>query len=339
MRQVRIAFIGAGNVARALGRLLSEKRADLALEHGVEVLLCGMATRRFGFRVTPDRAVPGELLDSLEKLAGMPQAADVDQWVAAARPHVVFEMSSLNPQDGEPAISYVRAALRGGAHVVTANKGPVAYGYRELSALARESAREFLFEATCLAGAPFFSLFRETRPLCRLMEVRAIVNVTANLVLRAMEEGMTFEQGVKRTQEMGLAETDPSNDVDGWDAAVKISIVSQVLMGASVLPGDVRRTGIRGVTLAQMQDAAVDGEVIRLVAQATRRASGTVEASVAPLRLASADALTGAGHDGLIAECITDAMPPFTIAARNISPISTAYDVLADFVSVLRSGA
>jgi len=336
MRQVRIGFIGVGNVARALAQLLIEKRAALTEEYGVEAVLCGVGTRRWGFRtVTAGFGVEG-LLATPEKLADAPEAASLDVWLGQTGPEVIFEMSSLNPQDGEPALSYVRAALQAGAHVITANKGPVAYGYGELSALAREKGREFLFEATCIAGAPFFSLFRETRPLCRLTEVRAIVNVTANLVLTAMEEGMTFEDGVKKTQEMGLAETDPSNDVDGWDAAVKISIVSQVLMGGRLLPGEVERRGIRGVTRAEMRAAKERGEVIRLVARAVRRGNGTVEASVAPAKLKASDTLTGAGVDGLIAECITDTMPPFAVVARNITPVSTAYDVLADFVHILR---
>jgi homoserine dehydrogenase len=336
VRQVRIGFIGVGNVARALARLLAEKRSALAAEYGAEILLAGVATRRWGFRVTPPAFGIENLIASPEMPAAHPAAENVERWLKTARPDVVFEMSSLNPADGEPALSYLRAALQAGAHVVTANKGPVAYGYSALSALAAEKKRRFLFEATCLAGAPFFSLFRETRPLCRLTEVRAIVNVTANLVLRAMEEGMTFEEGVKKTQEMGLAETDPSNDVDGWDAAVKISIVAQVLMGRPVLPADVRRTGIRGVTRDEMRAAAARGEVIRLVARAARRADGGVEAAVAPVRLGAEDALRAAGHDGLIAECLTDTMPPTVIAARNISPVSTAYDVLADFVTTLR---
>ncbi len=339
MRQIRIGFIGVGNVARALGRLLTEKRADIVEQYGASVELCGVATRRFGFRILPGGSDLEGILNSREKLATVPTAEKVEHWLERARPDVVFEMSSLNPLDGEPALSYVRAALQAGVHVVTANKGPVAYGYGELSALARERGREFLFEATCVAGAPFFSLFRETRPLCRLMEVRGIVNVTANLVLAAMEEGLTFEEGVRRTQEMGLAETDPSNDVDGWDAAVKISIVAQVLMGGRVLPGDVRRTGIRGVTREEMRAAKERGEVVRLVARAVRAADGRVEASVGLVRLAAGDTLLGAGADGLIAECLTDTMPPFAVMARGITPVSTAYDVLADFVTILRRGS
>jgi len=248
---------------------------------------------------------------------------------------VVFEMSSLEPLTGEPALSVLREALGAGVHVVAANKGPVVHGYGELSALAREKGVEFLFEATCLAGAPFFSLFRETRPGCRLVAFRGIVNVTANLILREMEEGKTFEEGVRRTQEMGLAETDPSNDVDGWDAAVKVAIVATVLMGQKTLPGEVRRRGIREVTREELESARAAGKRVRLIVRAWRE-EGRVVTSVGPEALEMSDPLVAAGADALIGECVTDTIPPFAVAASGITPTSTAYDVWADFVHIVR---
>jgi homoserine dehydrogenase len=231
----------------------------------------------------------------------------------------------------------IRAALEAGAHVVTANKGPVVHGYGELNALARRNRRQFLFEATCLAGVPFFSLFRDTRPGCRLVAFRGIVNVTANLILQEMECGRTFAEGVRRTQELRLAETDPSNDVDGWDAAAKIAIVATVLMGCPTLPQDVARRGIHDVTPQELQSARQAGKRIRLVARAWQE-QGRVRTSVAPEALAAEDPLVAAGADALIGECSTDTSPPFTIGASGITPRSTAYDVFADFVYTLRRG-
>jgi homoserine dehydrogenase len=152
-----------------------------------------------------------------------------------------------------------------------------------------------------------------------------------------MERGKSFDEGVRRTQELGLAETDPSNDVDGWDAAVKIAIVATVLMDFPTKPADVNRQGIRGVTPEKLREAAAAGQRIRLIARAIRR-GGQALTHVGPGALASDDPLVAAGADALIGECVTDTLPPFTIAASGITPISTAYDVFADLVHILRHG-
>jgi len=331
MRIVPVIFVGFGNVARALVALMRDKQTFLAQEYGIEVEVAGVWTLSLGCRVT--KGIGLEELTPV-RMSHAPAVASFPELLQVTGAQVLFEMSSLNPQTGEPALSVLRQALLAGAHVVTANKGPVVHGYSELSALSRRQNREFLFEATCLAGAPFFSLFRETRPGCCLVEFRGIVNVTANLILREMEQGKTFAEGVERTQDLGLAETDPSNDVDGWDAAVKIAIVASVLMGQPTTPADVRRRGIRDVTPADLAAARAAGRRVRLVVRAWQE-QGRVLTSVAPEALELSDPLVAAGADALIGECITDTIPPFTVAAAGITPTSTAYDVWADFVHIL----
>src|SRR5687767_1466720 len=174
-----------------------------------------------------------------------PAPKDVNEWLAAARCDVLFETTSLEPLTGEPAISYVRAGLAHGAHVVTANKGTIVHAYDELTRLARARGRRFMFEAT-VGEFPVFSLFRSSLPAARLRALSGVLNSTTSVILEEMGAGKTFDEGVRRAQELGVTETDPVHDVDGWDAAVKLCAVANVLMGAGLKLEEVEREGIRG---------------------------------------------------------------------------------------------
>src|SRR6185312_1367868 len=215
---------GFGNVGRALARLLIDQSTRLRDEYGIEWKLSGIASRRLGWLADPAGLDVAALLDGSMTVAPAYEVGDVAHWLSAARADVLFEMSSLNAATGQPAISYLRAALQHGAHAVTANKGPVVHGYRALRDLAASTGKSFRFESTVMDGAPIFSLFRSGLPLARLSGFRGILNSTTNVILERMEAG------IRHAQALGLAETDPIADVDGWDAAVKVAALTTVLM-------------------------------------------------------------------------------------------------------------
>ncbi len=181
-----------------------------------------------------------------------------------------MEATWLNPQTGQPATDYVRAALSAGRHVVTANKGPVAHAYRELAALAQEQHRGFFFESTVMDGAPVLSIAREGLLATTVYRLRGILNSTTNYILTSMEEGISFDEAVRGAQQIGVAEADPTTDLDGWDAAVKIVVLANVFMGADLRPADVDRMGITGLTGDDVRDALESGERIKLVCEAYR---------------------------------------------------------------------
>src|SRR5919107_504593 len=147
MKHYRLCFLGFGNVGRALARLFVSKTAELRDNYGIEWDITGVATRRMGWRASD------EAIDVAQLLAGNDQThaePDIDKWLARARPDVVFETTSLNPETGQPAIDYMRASLQAGAHVITANKAPIVYAYDELNDLALKQGRRFMFESTVL---------------------------------------------------------------------------------------------------------------------------------------------------------------------------------------------
>ena len=183
---------------------------------------------------------------------------------------VLFENSPVNHETGQPAIDHLRAALERGMHAITANKGPVVHAYRELTDLAQAKKRKFFFESTVMDGAPIFSLFRSALPAAQLISFRGILNSTTNLILGRMEDGESFEDAVKYCQQIGLAETDPSGDVDGWDAAIKVAALVTVLMDIPLKPQQVDRTGIRGITPEMIAEAKAEGKRWKLVCTAER---------------------------------------------------------------------
>jgi len=274
---IDIALLGFGNVARALARLLVRKTGTLQRDYGLTYRVTGIATRSRGCAIDPDgldleaalRLVEGgQSLESLHK--GAP-VADTLAFIAACPADLVMEATWLNPQTGQPATDYVRAALAAGRHVVTANKGPVAFAYRELMALARQQDRGFFFESTVMDGAPVLGMGREAFLATTIERVRGILNSTTNYILTRLEQGVAFADAVAEAQRIGVAEADPSNDLEGWDATVKIVVLANVLMGADLRPADVDRTGITGLTGADLKAALDAGERVKLLCDARGR--------------------------------------------------------------------
>ncbi|MEO6878977.1 MAG: homoserine dehydrogenase, partial [Gemmatimonadaceae bacterium] len=211
---VRIAFLGYGTVGRALYALLDRRRAALSRDYGIDFAVTGVARRRSGWRANAAGLDPeqpaGEIVDN------------VNQWLDRSAAEVVFEALPLDPVAGQPALDYLRAAIEHGAHVISANKGPVVHGYRLLTELAMARGVRYRFESAVMDGAPVFSLARACTPLAEVRSVRGIFTSTATVVLEAIESGQSFAEGIALAQRLGIAEADPSYDVDGWDSAMKL---------------------------------------------------------------------------------------------------------------------
>src|SRR6202035_344023 len=189
---------------------------------------------------------------------------DVRGWLRDAKADVLFEATSLSPRDGQPAIDHIRAALEMGAHAITANKGPIVHACEQLTSLAKAKGRRFLFESTVMDGVPIFGLFRDNLPAIELRGFHGILNSTTNVILGGMEEGLSFADSLAKAQHIGIAETDPSNDIDGWDAAVKVAALTRVLMGVPIRLQDIQREGIGRLTGEAVRAARAEGRPYKL---------------------------------------------------------------------------
>jgi homoserine dehydrogenase len=288
IRTYNLCFLGFGNVNRTLVRLLCDREQELHKRYGIGWKITGIASRRLGWMADADGLDPEVYVaraPSPAKDAGGSELKDVRSWLATARADVLFEATSLNVKDDQTAVDHIRAALEHGAHAITANKGPIVHAYRELRDLAVARGKRFLFESTVMDGVPIFSLFDQL-PTIRLQGFHGILNSTTNVILREMEQGLSFDEALKKAQEMGVAETDATHDIDGWDAAVKTAALITVLMDMPVKLKDIQREGIRDITPQAARNARRDGWPFKLVCRAQREGS-RVKASVAPEKVLS----------------------------------------------------
>lgn len=333
-----LCILGLGNVGKALVKLLHDKTSELRERYGIEWRLTGLASRRQGWLVNLAGFDPAQVLASkAEELAGAAAftAPNLAEWLKAAQAHTLFEFTSLNPETGQPAIDYICTALKQGVHVITANKGPVVQAYHDLKALAAAHRKQFLFEAVVMGGAPIFSLFRNALPATNLLRFRGILNSTTNLIITEMEGGLTFEQAVRKAQDLGIAETDPSADVDGWDAAVKVSALATVLMDVPLRPQAVAREGIRALTPQAVQSARMLGRPFKLICRAEKQ-NGVVKASVRPEQVPISDPLAGVRGASSMIQFQTDTLYGLTLSEQDPDAYTTAYGPLADFIEVVQ---
>jgi homoserine dehydrogenase len=255
--------------------------------------------------------------------------------------NVMFENSPVNHESGQPAIDHCRAALQAGMHAITANKGTVVHGYSELSALARSKGKKYFFESTVLGGSPVFSVFRDTMPAADLHSFRGILNSSTNIILTRMENGETFDQAVQYCQSIGVAETDPSNDVDGWDAAIKVAALVTVLMDIPLQPQQVERKGIRDITPGMISHAKAEQKRYKLVCSA-ERGGDRIQASVAPELLSVADPLYFMENSTTGVAFRTDVLGDYSIIESEregmiAGPEPTAYGLFADFINAVKN--
>jgi homoserine dehydrogenase len=341
MKPISLALVGFGNVGRAFVRLLQRKREQLAGDFGLEFAVTGIATGRHGKAIDLsgidlDRALRlVESGSSLEPLSVQTVPGEMLDFIRLCRAQVLFESIPVDHHTGQPASDYLRAALENGMHAITANKGPVVHAYPQLMALAAEKDRRFLFESAVMDGAPIFSLFRGPLPAADLLGFHGILNSCTNMLIGKMEQGVPFEEAVRYAQSIGIAETDPSADIDGWDAAIKVAALSTVLMGEPLLPQHVDREGIRGITPQMIQEALQEGERWKLVCRA-RREDGRMTARVAPERVKPGSPLYSIEGTSSYVQFELDVLPGLGIVESDPGPETTAYGLLSDLINALR---
>jgi len=340
MTHHRLALLGFGNVGRAFARLLIRKEVELREKYDITFTVTGIATGRHGIAVDHNGLDLNKALDLVENgqtlatLSSQPILNTLD-FIQTVSANVLFENSPVNHHTGEPAITHLRLALERGMHAITANKGPVVHAYHQLTDLARKMGCKFYFESTVMDGAPIFSLFRSALPGAQLKSLSGILNSTTNLIISLMEAGNTFEQAVQYAQAIGIAETDPSADVDGWDAAIKVAALVTVLMDIPLKPQQVERQGIRSITPAHIAEARAQGKRWKLICTA-RREGDSVSARVAPEMVAPDSPMFSVEGTSSIVEFETDTLTSLSIIEGNPGPETTAYGLLADFINAVR---
>ena len=265
-----------------------------------------------------------------------PPAASIEEFYERARPEVVVEITTLNPETGEPALSYIRAAIARGLHVITANKGPIAHAYASLRDAAQRAQVCFRFESTVMDGAPVFNMVRNNLPGVRVTGFTGVLNSTTKVIISALREGLTMEEGIRRAQQMGIAEADATFDIDGWDSAAKTAALANVLLDACTSPLEVDRKGIGRLTPERVQGLAANNKTVALVSRARTTPDG-IKLRVRAEVLDSTDLLASVSGTSNLLLLHTDLMG--TVGTVSISPgvDQTAYGLFSDLVDIAKT--
>ena len=317
---MKLALIGYGNVGRALARLIRQKGRQFPFTiTGIHTLRHGTAVDAGGLSEDP---------------AMGPRAATIEAFLQAARADVAVELTTLNPTDGEPAISHIRAAFARGMHVVTANKGPLAHAYAALREEAMRAGRGFRFESAVMDGAPIFNLWRHTMPGVKVLGFTGALNSTTKVVIETMECGGSFEDGLAKARQMGITEADGSYDIEGWDSAAKAAALANVLMDARTTPQEVNTRGIAKLTPESMQELNAKGKTVRLISRGKRTGS-KLSLRVRAEVLDRCDILACTPGTSNILLFHTDLMGTFGTVSLDPQVEQTAYGVFSDLASLM----
>jgi homoserine dehydrogenase len=323
MQKIGVAILGLGTIGTAVARALAEQHDQIAERTGLQLNLLAV------FERSPDRA----------------KRADLDPDIIAT------DLATVLTQDGldvvvevlgreQPAADYMRRCLEHGLHVVTANKEALSKHFGELLSAARDADRALMFEASVGGGIPLLVSYRQILATNRVNRIRGIVNGTTNYILSQMATGgVSYHDALAEAQRLGYAEPDPTADVEGFDAAYKLAILSSLMVGRHVIPDEIHRTGITGLSAADIEDARRRSGVYKLIARAERLEDESLALSVGPEFVPNTELLAHVHANFNAIEIVGDRVGPVVLSGQGAGPLPTSSAILSDIVEAARAGA
>ncbi len=340
MKTRRLVLIGVGNIGKRLLQMLTDKQKTLEEQYGVRLQLVGVADS--GGAVFHDQGLDcAELLNC--KLGGksvstcpghgLPGVSGLEL-LQRDRADLLVELSPTNLKHGEPGLSLITWALSNGVDVVTANKGPMVLAYQHLTELAREQQRSLMFSATVTGGLPTLNLGRRDLVGARIDRVEGIFNTTTNYILCRMDKaGLSLADALTEAQKAGVAEADPTLDIDGWDAANKLVIVANAVLHMPATLQDVCVQGIRGLDRSDLIKARDRGRVVKLLVTAELQQEGGYALSVRPTELLLSHPMASLTEWQMGVVFTTDIMGVITAVIDDEGPTATTGAVLRDVLN------
>jgi len=341
MESTKIVLCGLGRVGKELVQLLADRGAEIEKKYGLRFVLTAAVDIGGAATTTGDNGLlAAELLAHLrgggavENIGEFGQpgltGAEAIQQVSA---DVLVEATPTNLIDGEPGKTHIFTAVEKGMDVVSANKGPIVLFYKELHELARKNNCRLHISAATAAALPTLDVARVCLAGTRVLSVEGILNGTTNYVLSQMkEQGCAYDMALKSAQELGIAETDPSYDVEGKDTAIKMVLISNRIFGTSFGIGDVKARGITQITPQDISRATRDDKVIKLIGSA-ELVDGEVQLSVSPKLLDKDHPLASVNGSEKAISYMTDTMDRITVMGGKSSPVGAAAALLKDLIN------
>jgi len=332
---MRIILIGYGVVGQSFTKLLLSKLVDLYNFYGMKprIVACvdnkGSAIDTSGLdiqrllEIKKNKGTVGEYYNNNNKSKLEPL-----QIIENIDAEIVMELTPTNLKDGEPGLSHITSAMKYGKNVITVNKGPLSVAFPSLIELANFNGINFKFSGTVGGGTPILEFAKRCLKGDRIVSFKGILNGTTNYILSKMEEGLTFSDALNDAQNKGYAETVPSLDIDGYDAAAKLVIMANWLMGMKVALEDVNRNGITTVKTQEVSEALKKGNAVKLIATCENK-----KLVVKPMEVSKLDPLCVNGTLNSVTFSLEYAGNQ-TVIGRGAGGIETASAVLRDMIEI-----
>ena len=340
VRSARILLAGAGHVGLRFLELILLKRDAVRTARGLDLVLVGVADSS-GVAMCPEGLDAGAVIALKSAGRGVAEypawglpGHTVCEMVETAGADIFLEASPANLRDGQPALGWIEAALARGMHVVLANKAPLVHAYSRLVSLAAGHGVQLRFDATVAGGLPVVNLGQRDLASARITRLEGLLNLTTSLILgRMADSGLSYEQAWAEAQAAGHAETDPSLDVEGWDAAAKLVILAQSVLGVPASLGDVAVEGITSITRETLRRAAAEGKRIKLLALAELGKEG-YRLTVRPVALPLSHPLAQLGPEQMGVVFHTDVCGVVSASIVEATPMPTAFAMLRDLLEI-----
>ena len=339
MASHRLLLIGFGNVGQGLAQILRDQSEMLARQFDAQFKIVAICDSIKGNVHNSMGLSPAALLDAikmdghLKNLSGVKPDWDAFQAIKECDADIVVELSNTDLKTGQPALAHLRAALERGKHIVTTNKGPIALHYGELAKRARAHGVILGIEGTVMSGTPSLRLGHELLSAAGIRRIQGILNGTTNYILSRMEQGATYAAALAEAQKEGYAEADPTGDVEGYDAAAKVVILSHIMFGAALTMNQVKRTGITGLTPKDIEQAKGNRERWKMIGS-LERVGGEIAASVAPVRLSVDHPLASVSGATNAITFTTELLGDVTLIGPGAGRVQTGYAIITDLLSI-----
>ena len=330
-RTCRIAIYGFGSVGVALVKMILEKSEQLQEEEDIKFSVICVQTKSRGGRKDAQGLDLHQLLN-IKELGPRDEPAILIEDLSKDPYNVdiIIECIPVNYKTAEPAISMARQTLSNNMHFVSANKGPVVHGYAELTKLAKQHNRKFLFESAVMDGVPIFNMAKYCLRGAKVTGFRGVLNSTSNLILTCMETGLTFEEALEKGRQIGCVEEDPSGDIDGWDAAVKVAAISSVLMKEPLKLETIPKDSISTITADDITSAAESNLRYKVVCYGPPNPRVTLQ------KVDSSSPFYNLPEASSAVEIFTDVLEPILIKSTNPGISDTAFGCLTDCLEAMR---
>lgn len=341
----RIALLGFGTVGQGFAEIILKKRNQLLADYGTDFLIVAISDVVKGSIYHPEGISIETALQVINETGDLNTYPDEDnlvrgldsfQTIAETNAETIVEVTFTDVKTGQPAIDHCKYAFEHGKHVIMSNKGPVALAYEELKQLAEKKGVRLGFEGSVMSGTPALRMPVTSLAGNMITEIKGILNGTTNYMLTQMEKGHSYDEALKKAQNNGFAEADPTSDVEGFDALYKIIILTNVIMGHSLQTTEVSRKGISHLSIDDIAKAKAEGKRWKLIAK-VQVEEGRYTASVLPEKIPLDDPLAGVTGATNAITYFCDLAGPITLVGAGAGKKETGFSILIDLLNIHRN--